>query len=68
MLLVQGPLDTFIHLVGITKTSMLLLLHCVWIGHWADNPYVMDIANFQTIFFELLVFFTFTLLTLHFAY
>ena len=29
---------------------------------------VMDIVIFRTIFFELLVFFTFTLLTLHFAY
>ena len=29
---------------------------------------VMDMVIFRTIFFELLVFFTFTLLTLHFAY
>ena len=29
---------------------------------------VMDMAIFRTIFFELLVFFTFTLLTFHFAY
>ena len=29
---------------------------------------VMDMVNFRTIFFELLVFFTFMLLTLHFAY
>ena len=29
---------------------------------------VMDMVNFRTIFFELLVFFTFTLLTLHFVY
>ena len=29
---------------------------------------VMDIVIFRTIFFELLVFFTFTLLTIHFAY
>ena len=29
---------------------------------------VMDMVIFRMIFFELLVFFTFTLLTLHFAY
>ena len=29
---------------------------------------VMDMVIFRTIFFELLVFFTFTLLTLHFVY
>ena len=29
---------------------------------------VMDMVIFRTIFFELLVFFTFTLITLHFAY
>ena len=29
---------------------------------------VMDMVIFRTIFFELLVFFTFTLLILHFAY
>ena len=29
---------------------------------------VMDMVIFRTIFFELLVYFTFTLLTLHFAY
>ena len=29
---------------------------------------VMDMVIFRTVFFELLVFFTFTLLTLHFAY
>ena len=29
---------------------------------------VMDMVIFRTIFFELLVFFTFTLLTFHFAY
>ena len=33
-----------------------------------DMEGVMDIVIFRTIFFELLVFFTFTLLTLHFAY
>ena len=32
------------------------------------NPCVMDIVIFRTIFFELLVFFTFTLLTLHSVY
>ena len=33
-----------------------------------DGLIVMDMVIFRTIFFELLVFFTFTLLTLHFAY
>ena len=33
-----------------------------------DLPNVMDMVIFRTIFFELLVFFTFTLLTFHFAY
>ena len=33
---------------------------------WQDG--VMDMVIFRTIFFELLVFFTFTLLTLHFTY
>ena len=33
-----------------------------------DQAFVMDMVIFRTIFFELLVFFTFTLLTLHFAY
>ena len=32
------------------------------------TPSVMDMVIFRTIFFQLLVFFTFTLLTLHFAY
>ena len=33
-----------------------------------EKESVMDMVIFRTIFFELLVFFTFTLLTLHFAY
>ena len=33
-----------------------------------DDIIVMDMVIFRTIFFELLVFFTFTLPTLHFAY
>ena len=33
-----------------------------------DKIVVMDMVIFRTIFFELLVFFTFMLLTLHFAY
>ena len=33
-----------------------------------ESVTVMDMVMFGTIFFELLVFFTFTLLTLHFAY
>ena len=37
-------------------------------GQSLDPPTVMDMVIFRTIFFELLVFFTFTLLTLHFAY
>ena len=39
-------------------------------GHVSYCPlsvYVMDMVIFRTIFFELLVFFTFTLLTIHFA-
>ena len=32
------------------------------------NVVVMDMVIFRTIFFELLVFFTFTLLIFHFAY
>ena len=32
------------------------------------HAFVMDMVIFRTIFFKLLVFFTFTLLTLHFAY
>ena len=38
---------------------------------WRDLQWVeivMDMVNFRTIFFELLVFFTFTLSTFHFAY
>ena len=38
---------------------------------WRDLQWVeivMDMVIFRTIFFELLVFFTFTLLTIHFAY
>ena len=34
---------------------------------YISNPAVMDMVIFRTIFFELLVFFTFTLLILHFA-
>ena len=33
-----------------------------------EGSIVMDMVIFRTIFFELLVFFTFTLLTIHFAY
>ena len=33
-----------------------------------EDASVMDMVIFRMIFFELLVFFTFTLLTLHFAY
>ena len=38
-------------------------------GYLSKTQYtVMDMVIFRTIFFELLVFFTFTLLTIHFAY
>ena len=40
----------------------------VQLARWEDIMDVMDIAIFRTIFFELLVFFTFMLLTLHFTY
>ena len=35
---------------------------------WKKLAVVMDMVIFRTIFFELLVFFTFTLLIIHFAY
>ena len=38
------------------------------LAQWGSEKGVMDMVIFRTIFFELLVFFTFTLLTLHFAY
>ena len=37
-------------------------------GQWSEIFFVMDMVIFRTIFFELLVFFTFTLFTFHFAY
>ena len=37
-------------------------------SEWRGLVIVMDMVIFRTIFFELLVFFTFALLTLHFAY
>ena len=36
--------------------------------NYNGQPVVMDMVIFRTIFFQLLVFSTFTLLTLHFAY
>ena len=49
--------------ISVVKHSALYLN-----GQGASQGSVMDIAIFRTIFFELLVFFTFTLLTLHFVY
>ena len=53
-------------------------LKCLWVQVHLEQKYlrhlikehvfVMDMVIFRTIFFELLVFFTFTLFTLHFAY
>ena len=51
----------------------LVAFHKNQLDHRADNmplndtAFVMDMVIFRTIFFELLVFFTFTLLTLYFA-
>ena len=39
-----------------------------WLNYCSGVRTVMDMAIFRSIFFELLVFFTFMLLTLHFAY
>ena len=49
--------------------EVLLVLY-LWtpLGVRLDRYSVMDMVIFRTIFFELLVFFTFTLLTIHFAY
>ena len=38
------------------------------IEEFVAHANVMDMVKFRMIFFELLVFFTFALLTLHFAY
>ena len=47
--------------------SLLWLRRPVGCFRVRDHP-VMDMVIFRTIFFELLVFFTFMILTLHFAY
>ena len=39
-----------------------------WYVTQNDQTFVMDMVIFRTIFFELLVFFTFTILIIHFAY
>ena len=48
-----------------TLTELSLELFAISLQMFAT---VMDMVIFRTIFFELLVFFTFTLLTIHFAY
>ena len=55
-----------------TKTKILKIIpqDCLRVlgGDASLESYVMDMVIFRTIFFELLVFFTFTLLIIHFAY
>ena len=55
----------------VTGEYCFLAIGCPATRIYCCDPYhycVMDMAIFRTIFFELLVFFTFTLLTFHFAY
>ena len=61
-----GSLFTKVKPVGLGSTAI-VEVNCFAKVPREGGP-VMDMVIFRTIFFELLVFFTFTLLTIHFAY
>ena len=70
-------LETGVFKLSNTRVHQNLLLHhigrsmatsAILLCELCNMGGVMDMVIFRTIFFELLVFFTFTLLTLHFAY
>ena len=54
----------------ILLASLMIYDKLRWKSPMSSDPSltVMDMVIFRTIFFQLLVFFMFTLLTLHFAY